>query len=163
MKLSYGENKNKNLTDWQVLSIETYVFWCNRRAGVPVIREDFSMARNVSVTPVQSVSAGEIFRKVSVREEMISRRMRMIDARRVTKSIHRWLLSHLTALCAIARANTSTRADRKQYRALETLILWILRFVRLQTSVKNFYERLYKLFERFNRVYATTICKLLCD
>lgn len=27
------------------------------------MREDFSMARNVSVTPVQSLSAGEIFRK----------------------------------------------------------------------------------------------------
>lgn len=86
------------------------------------MREDFSMARNVSVTPVQSLSAGEIFRKVSVREEMISRRMWMIDARRVTRSIHRWLLSRLTALYAIARANTSTRAGRKQYRALETLI-----------------------------------------
>lgn len=65
---------------------------------------------------------GRDYQKVSVREEMISRRMRMIDARRVIRSIHRWLLSHLTVLYAIAPANTSTRADRKQYRALETLI-----------------------------------------
>lgn len=38
------------------------VIW---RAGVPTKREDFSMARNVSVTPVQLLSAGEISRKVS--------------------------------------------------------------------------------------------------
>lgn len=70
---------------------------------------------------------------------MISR-IRMIDARRVTRSIHCWLLSHLTALCAIAQVNTSTRADRKQYRALETLILNIT-FRSIANQRKKFYER----------------------
>ena len=37
-----------------------------------MIREDFSMARNVLLTPVQSLSVGEIFRKVSVRGNDIS-------------------------------------------------------------------------------------------
>ena len=72
-------------------------------------------------------------------EEMISRRMWMIDARRVTRSIHCWLLSHLTTLCAIAQVNTSTRADRKQYRALETLILNIT-FRSIANEHKKFYE-----------------------
>lgn len=75
---------------------------------------------------------------------MISRRMRMIDVRRVSRGIRRWLLSHLTALCTIVRANTSTRVNRKQYRALGTLMPNIT-FHSAATSVKNVYECVYKL------------------
>lgn len=125
------------------------------RAGVPAINEDFSTARNVSMTPVQSaICEREIFRKVSERGNDISRRMRMIDAKRVARSIYRWLLSRLTALRAIARANTSTRADREQYRAVEILISNTTFHSSANERIKNFYERLCKLFERFNRTYT---------
>lgn len=112
------------------------------------MHQDFSIARNVPVTPVQSrYLCGRDFPGKTFGEgeggeegEMIFRRIRMIDARRVARSIHRWLLSHLTALCATDRANTPTRAGGRQYRALETLIPEYYVSFRLQTGVKNFYE-----------------------
>lgn len=60
-KLRWGPDKNENLMDR--LFLPMLHLRCNRRAGALTICEDFSMARNMSVTPVQSLSAGEIFRE----------------------------------------------------------------------------------------------------
>lgn len=73
---------------------------------------------------------------------MISRRMRMIDARRVTRSIHRWLLSHLNRVVHYRPGKHIDTRRRETISRSGNINTGILRFVRLQTSVKNFYGRL---------------------
>lgn len=85
----------------------------------------------------------------------------MIDAERVTRSIHRWLLSHLTALRAITRANTSTRADREQYRVIEILISNITFHSTANEHIKNFYDSTNYLNGLIGRIHDGTNLRIV--
>lgn len=91
--------------------MKTHFLMRAERTGVPMVSEDFSMTRNVSVTPVQSLSAGERFSEKFRRGEMISRRMRMIDG--TGHQEHTSQVIEPSNRVAITRANTPTSSMEK--------------------------------------------------